>query len=273
MSDSGAWSIVGAFVSAFIMDDFVANPKTLAHLSDLHLGRSKAWHAKAQALRDFLRAQSFDHILITGDITDHGAWSEYEQFKRLFGEFIEAGQLTVIPGNHDRMTDDRIAYDLLQGQPVQAIQRPGLTLICVDTTGSHNRYVLAGHGKIKPEAVHKVDTLVTQAPDTDLVIVAMHHHLLPMRGDLWIERVLNWLELPTAKEVRLGRMLIDQLKKGSCDLILHGHRHIPKEMYFTDEGSALQMYNGGSSTELQRFRVFTHQDGTLIQPPTWMNVE
>jgi len=41
-----------------------------------------------------------------------------------------------------------------------------------------------------------------------------------------------------------------------CDLVLHGHRHAPAELRPFACESPLRVYNGGSSTELQAFRIF-----------------
>ena len=67
----------------------------------------------------------------------------------------------------------------------------------------------------------------------------------------------------------LGAELVQRVQ-GRCDLILHGHRHVPREFDLgTPRGRGLRIYNSGSSTEMGRFRVFSHAAGRLTGAPVW----
>ena len=51
-----------------------------------------------------------DHILITGDLTTTALPAEFRAAKRALAPWLDVpGQVTVIPGNHDRYTVERIA--------------------------------------------------------------------------------------------------------------------------------------------------------------------
>jgi hypothetical protein len=59
--------------------------------------------------------------------------------------------------------------------------------------------------------------------------------------------------------------------RGQCDLVLHGHRHVPREIHLGAPGERpLALYNAGSSTQLRRMRLFTHAEGVLQAPPRWL---
>jgi 3',5'-cyclic AMP phosphodiesterase CpdA len=49
---------------------------TIAHLSDLHLGKSPNQRAVCLALRNVLSECGPDYVIVTGDITEHGLSSE-----------------------------------------------------------------------------------------------------------------------------------------------------------------------------------------------------
>src|SRR5438309_1000262 len=48
-----------------------------------------------------------------------------------------------------------------------------------------------------------------------------------------------------------------------CDVVLHGHRHAPAELRPFSCEAPLRVFNGGSSTELQAFRVFDVDGGRV----------
>jgi 3',5'-cyclic AMP phosphodiesterase CpdA len=242
----------------------------LAHLSDLHLGKSDEHRTAALALCEALSKNGVDHTVITGDITEHGLNSEFRLFQSIFSAQLEAGKITVIPGNHDRLIDG--VAKMMMGERVGLTALPGFRLIAVDSTGPHNRWRYASHGKMDIDLIEKTMHLVGQAPATDFVAIAMHHHLLPLPVDLWLEKISDIFFLPFAAELKLGRALLERLK-GKCDLVLHGHRHAATEINFAPDGRSLSLFNAGSSVKLKKMRLFEIEDGKLMRPPIWIEAE
>ena len=80
--------------------------RKLAHVSDLHIGRSVESDARAVRLCQALIEARVDHVVVTGDVTHKGRRRELARFEETFAPLREAGRLTVIPGNHDRLGDD-----------------------------------------------------------------------------------------------------------------------------------------------------------------------
>lgn len=245
--------------------------KIIAHLSDLHLGYSPERLRVATAIRHRLQVLHVDMVLVTGDTTEHGRTEEYKQFRTLFAEYIDTDRLIILPGNHDRLGND-VAKEMMQNQRVRIERRDGLHVVAVDTTGRHNRYIMLSHGKIDREVMNEIDQAVAAAVPGTLVIVALHHHLIPQIEDFWMEKVATFLHLPFAEELRLGQDLIQDLV-GRCDLVLHGHRHKPLETRIAGAPRALTIFNAGSSTELEGFRLFRWSDGAVIGKPEWCMLE
>jgi 3',5'-cyclic AMP phosphodiesterase CpdA len=243
---------------------------TLAHLSDLHLGKSAKHRTAALALCDALLGNGVDHAIVTGDITEHGLISEFDQFKDIFAEFLDEGRISLVPGNHDRLNDE--AANGMMRDRIELMRLPGFSLISVDTTGPHNRWRYAGHGKLDDRLIQEILSLAKEAAATDFVAVAMHHHLLPLPEDLWLEWFSEILRLPFAAELKRGRDLLDRLQ-GHCDLVLHGHRHASTENRFSKDGRELTLYNAGSSTKLGQFRIFDIQNGRLVGLPVWIQAK
>lgn len=244
--------------------------RTLAHLSDLHLGRSVEVERRAIALCDSLLAADVDHVVVTGDLTHRGRQRELKLFWKIFAPLAERNKLTVIPGNHDRLGDD-LGESIQPGSRVSVVRAPGLYLVRFDSTGPHNRSWIAGHGVMTASDVVEIAGAVDAAPPGQLVAVLLHHHVLPLPADHAAERLVSWLGWPFAEELGHGEALLETLR-GRCDLVLHGHRHTPRSTTLDpDEQRPLAIYNAGSSTELGRVRVFWHRAGQLMNDPAWLS--
>lgn len=248
--------------------------KTLAHLSDLHLGESP-WHdRRAAALVDLVLDLGIDHVVITGDITHHGFVTEYELFDGLFRPLKARGgtrgRLTVVPGNHDRAGDD-VAELLCDELRVSVDARDELFMVCIDSTAPHNRRTFRSHGDLCDSMVAAVSDALALAPRGCLSCVLVHHHVLPLPVEgfgEWFADTCGW---PHAGELPLGRELLRRVR-GQCDLVLHGHRHVPRHFEVETGSRPLQVFNAGSSTQLGGFRLFTHE-GPLLVDWRWVHLE
>jgi 3',5'-cyclic AMP phosphodiesterase CpdA len=247
--------------------------RTLAHLSDLHFGASHFSLPRAEAIVRTLLAAEIDHVVVTGDITDGGRDEDMELFHRTFAPLQARGRLTVVPGNHDRLGDDAGAR-LMDGRRVDVVERPGLFLVRVDSTGPHNRTsLLAGHGRICQRVLAEMTEALGRAPAGALVALTLHHHPLVLPEESFFERLANAFRLPFAAELSLGHEMLRQAL-GRCDLVLHGHRHIPSA-HILAPGSArpLRVYNAGSTTLRGGMNVFSHAAGALLREPRWLRVD
>jgi 3',5'-cyclic AMP phosphodiesterase CpdA len=243
--------------------------QTLAHLSDLHLGRSEDTDRRVRSLCQSLRGRHIDHLAVTGDITHSGKQVEMERFLAIFEPFLKEDRLLVVPGNHDRLGDD-VAQRVMQGARVSVTQDRSVHAVRFDSTGPHNRARLASHGELTEEDIAAIVQALDQAPIGALTLLLLHHHLLPYPQDSaaeWLPAVFgrSWTgELPR------GRTLVERLR-GRCDLVLHGHRHRPgTTTVFTDSARPLALFNAGASADLGHVRLFMHRQGVLLAPPAWL---
>jgi 3',5'-cyclic AMP phosphodiesterase CpdA len=239
--------------------------RTLAHLSDLHVGRDAATDREALRVRDALLAARVDDVLVTGDVTHRGRAGELATFERLFAPLRD--RLHVVPGNHDRLGDD-VAGRMIGGR-VEVERRPGLHVVRADSTAPHNRALLEGHGDLSQADVAAIEEAVGAAPRGALVVLMLHHHLLPLPPEGMGERLANLLGWPNAAELSCGRQLLARLR-GRCDLVAHGHRHVASELRLGGaEARPLRVMNAGCTTQLGRFRVVAHAAGRILSE-TWL---
>jgi 3',5'-cyclic AMP phosphodiesterase CpdA len=241
--------------------------RTFAHLSDLHVGRDAATDREAARVRDALLAARADDILVTGDVTHRGRAGEMATFERLFAPLRD--RLLVVPGNHDRLGDD-VATRMI-GPRVEVTRRPGLHVVRADSTAPHNRALLEGHGVLSPADVSAIDGAVGAAPRGALVVLMLHHHLLPLPPEGVGERLANLLGWPNAAELPSGRELLGRLR-GRCDVVAHGHRHRASELSLGGtEARPLRVMNAGCTTELGRVRLVAHAAGRIFSE-RWLEV-
>jgi len=224
----------------------------IAHLSDLHVGTASDEDLE-RLVRALLRSD-VDRVAITGDLTHRGRSAELERFRRFFAPILEERRAVVVPGNHDRLGDD-LEDDLMPGDRVQVSAARGLWMVRFNSTGPHNRRFWDSHGLLRPEDLGGVVEALDRAPAGATRVLLLHHHLLPLPEEDLFERLVSRLGWPNAAELPAGLELLRRVRH-RCDLVLHGHRHAPAELRPFACESPLRVYNGGSSTELQAFRIF-----------------
>lgn len=242
----------------------------LAHLSDLHLGERPEHERSARALVQSLFESNVEHVVVTGDVTHSGTIGEYELWLEIFEPLLRERRVTVVPGNHD-VAGDGVAELLSDELRVSVDGRDGLFMICIDSTAPHNKRTFRSHGQLCEQMLDAVDGALQRAPAGWTSVVLLHHHVLPLPVEglgEWFAHQFGW---PHAAELPFGRELLRRVQ-GRVDLVLHGHKHVPKEQVL-DATSVrpLRVANAGSSTELGAYRLFEHDRG-VVQPGHWVSV-
>jgi 3',5'-cyclic AMP phosphodiesterase CpdA len=234
----------------------------IAHASDLHVGRDAATDRAARQLAVALEDEAVAVTLVTGDVTHRGRMAELGRFEACFARLRARHRVVVVPGNHDRLSEDAGAR-IMTGVRVDAQSWPGLHVVRLDSTAPHNRRLLSSHGLLTAADVERAVAAVEAAPEGALSVVILHHHLVKLPPDGLAERLASALGWPNAEELTLGAALLARLR-GRCDLVLHGHRHVPSELVLgADTDRPLRVLNAGSTTELGRVRILSARGGRL----------
>lgn len=237
----------------------------IAHISDLHVGKIK--EKRLIELRNSLKTNKIDRVLITGDVTDSGRTKQWNRFLSIFADIIDYS--TIVPGNHDRIGDD--IAELIMDQRIQTHADENIYVIKVDTTGPHNKVLVLCHGIVGYKVLRRMKEIINEAPKNKFVIVMFHHHPIKLPEDTWYERLASYVRWKSlTMELKLGQRVIDS-SLGKVDAILHGHRHTPSSMLLPSDDRPLAIYNAGCTPALKRYRTFEIKKGKLVGYPTWVN--
>ena len=222
---------------------------TLAHLSDPHIPplpwprpgelvgkrvlgylnwtrNRRKFHRRdvLDALVSDMRAQTPDHIAVTGDLVNLSLEAEFHPARTWLEGVGPSDQVTVIPGNHDayvRATQHRFAEvfspyligdDAADGAATfPSLRRRGpLALISVSSAVPTPLLKATGWlGRIQLDALDRM--LLKLAAQPAFRVLLVHH---PLCSDAWDKRLTDSSEL------------LALLRRHGVELVLHGHDHI-----------------------------------------------
>lgn len=275
----------------------------IAHISDLHIcdNGSDDSLEKVYLLLKTLARQKFDHIIITGDITENGTQSEYELARELLDlfDFLDSEKATVIIGNHDvyggmQRLEDLIhfpapflgtdyetkvaAFHSVFGSLLANTHKPpnavypfvkkieSVHLLGLNSVKPYSRFFnpFGAKGSVSDEQMQLAPRLLEDVNDRDILLVAVHHHFnhQPVSGNTLLECLWRTVENHSIK-LKGRRKLLNALMEYNLGAVLHGHTH-HNEAYRT---SGIQFYNAGASvmnnTGATHYNILTVEGNTV----------
>lgn len=246
----------------------------LAHFSDVHVTRfaldrtstlkcvaawaAHLWTGRDRHFRDSdvriaalladIDGQRVEHALCTGDLTGISARAEFARAAELFGaRLAQPGQLTVLPGNHDRYTPSSVRAGLFEEHfagvcggmsfPVVKTLPGGVTLVALDS--ARPTHLLDSSGLVgEGQRQAALAVLSDRSLRDRFVVVALHYGLLRASGrrDRLTHRLRDDVET-------LALLERDDV---TVDVIVHGHMHTA----YAVRSAKHQHVNAGSATDL-----------------------
>lgn len=175
--------------------------------------------------------------------------------------------MVIVPGNHDRGTNDYASRITKQRVWVQHDVRARLYFICCDSTQPFNAATFIANGCLTEQDIELAVEAARRAPRDHFCGVVLHHHLFEARPDDGVEAASDAFKLPFTAPVDGGRQLLARLPP-TVQAVFHGHRHqhtVRRNVW----GTQLSVYNGGSTSELGSFRVF-EVEGASVLSEKWL---
>lgn len=228
---------------------------TLAHLSDVHLAPicgfgMPYWNVKrilgylnwqrgrvrihqrrvADLIAADIRAQTPDHIAVTGDLANLGLPEEYRTARAWLEQLGPPDRVSVVPGNHDIYTGQLYGASCLtewaayMASDTWGMERAGLgggfpyvrrlgplALIGVNSAIPTPPFVAAG--RVGNNQITALESILSRLNAEGLVRVVMIHHP-PLPG-----------QAPKRRALSDAGDLQAMLERTGAELVLHGHNH------------------------------------------------
>ena len=183
----------------------------IAHISDLHISKSDFNEDVFMTAVNEINDLKPDMIILSGDITDHGYYKEYQKATKYLAMFEQP--LFAIPGNHDsRNLGYRIFEELIGERSWKLTVGNEFTVIGLDSTSPDENSGDIG----RPQHLWLEHQLDECAINEQFSIVVLHHHIIPIPQTGRERNVLS-----DAGEI------LKTVTTHEVDLILSGHKHVP----------------------------------------------
>lgn len=257
----------------------------IAHISDLHLDMNykQANLNNTKKLLGFIKDEKFDHVVITGDITENAEPSAFELARKLFQKFdlLSSVKLTLIIGNHDIYGGVHLAEDVLNYPAKckavncnkQVEQFEYYFRECFDNCSklidgslfpfvkSLDEFIFIGlnsiakysvlknpfasNGKISAVQIEKLGLLdeISAYKDKKRILLT-HHHFCKNSLDLSADTGTIWQAVERqTMKLRSKKKVIRKLRNSAIDMVLHGHLHETTEY----KRKGIRFVNAGGS--------------------------
>jgi 3',5'-cyclic AMP phosphodiesterase CpdA len=194
-----------------------------------------------------LRAQTPDHVAVTGDLVNIALEAEFAPAQMWLESVGTPDRITIIPGNHDayvRATQHRFAEtfrnylrgdDTPDGGTFPFVQRRG-PLALIGVSSAVPTLPLMATGWLGQSQLDAFDRILAQLSTEQLFRVLLIHH--PLRSDSRTKRLTD------------SPQLLALLKRHGVELVLHGHDHIHSTMWFDGPNGSIPAIGVPSASAL-----------------------
>lgn len=257
----------------------------IVHISDLHLNTffKNSNLKKIKYLLKRALEMKFDHLVITGDLTDNADPKDFEILRNLFrsNSILESDRLSVVIGNHDIFGGPQTAEDILDFPEkcssinykekviefgnyfyetfresvlcfkenyfpfVKVIN--GILILGINSIADYSRLKnpFASNGKIHKDLLESIDRLLkTYSLNCKYKIILIHHHFNKIKLNSGNSAYSVWQKFEKqTMKLKKKKRILNVFKQNSVNLVLHGHWH--QNLEYCRYG--IRFFNGGAS--------------------------
>lgn len=192
--------------------------RRLAHISDLHFGRTDP--VVVEALIAELNAERPDLVIVSGDLTQEARTGEFRA-AQIFLNRLSSPWIAV-PGNHDispyhlvqRFFDPFARFRrYIQQQTEPVWQDEEIAVVGINSARSMLLELNWAHGSLSRGQMERAEARFEAMPASLFRIVVAHHPFLPPE------------EEPTVRTVGRSAEALDRFERAGVKLTLSGHLH------------------------------------------------
>lgn len=180
----------------------------IVHISDLHFAdfNEKVFLKAVDEINELCP----DMIILTGDLTNQGYYEEFSKIKEFLSKFDSP--LFAVPGNHDARNLGYESFEEIIGESSwKLLLDDDFVIVGLDSSSPDLNEGCIG----RPQHLwlnHQLDKAVI---DSKFIIVALHHHLIPIPNTGRERNVLT-----DAGDV------LQSIVQHEVDLVICGHKHV-----------------------------------------------
>jgi 3',5'-cyclic AMP phosphodiesterase CpdA len=255
------------------------------HISDLHLDikYKRSNYIKTRSLFEQITAEGFDHLIISGDISENADASSLGLGRNLLEKFglLDRSKTTLIIGNHDIFGGVYFAEDVINFpskciatdyhrkveqfeyyfretfQNIIAAKKntffpfvkefDDFVLIGLNSIAKYSlmRNPMASNGTISKEQISSAAKIIKHSSfNNKRRIVISHHHFSKHKIHAVRNTYALWRMIESQSiKLRKKKSIIKQLKALDVEMVLHGHKHCTQQY----ERKGIRFINAGSS--------------------------
>lgn len=184
----------------------------IAHISDLHYSHADFNESMFLKAVDEINALNPDMIILTGDLTNHGYYSEYLEVKEYLKMFNPS--LFAIPGNHDARNIGYQTFEELIGDCSWKLTKEDENLVLLGLDSTTPDLSQGNIGRLQQAWMENELNICMR--ENKFSIVAMHHHIIPIPGTGRERNILN-----DAGDI------LHSLITHEVGIVIGGHKHVP----------------------------------------------
>jgi 3',5'-cyclic-AMP phosphodiesterase len=257
----------------------------LVHISDLHIDaiNKKENFLRTRKVLEYIRETGYDHLLITGDITENGDTDSFELTRKTLKHYgmLDDSKTSVVIGNHDIYGGVHLAEDVVNYpkkckktdfgnkvnefeyyfretfnntyQPLKNNPFPYVkefdNLVIVGLNSIEKYSVLsnpfASNGAVKEKQFTELEKILCSKMYRDKKkIVMIHHHFCRDTFENEKSGASFWNRIERRTMKLSGKKALMKIfNKYKVELILHGHLHESRKYY----RKGLLFLNGGGT--------------------------
>jgi len=257
----------------------------IAHISDLHLN-SFFRNSNIRAVKHLLKyalSKDFDHLVITGDLTDNADASDFRILRNLFQSLnlLRSDRLSIVIGNHDIFGGIQTAEDIFLfpkrckhinyrnkvnefvnyfGEAFKnssyisknnffpfAKFINGILIVGLNSNAEYSRVKnpFASNGEISTEQLTEADFIFQKFKNVSRTkILLIHHYFNKIKNSYKKSAFGLWQNMERqTMKLKKKKKLFNLLNYHGVDLVLHGHYHENIEYY----RKGIRFLNAGAS--------------------------
>ena len=184
----------------------------IAHISDLHYSHADFNESMFLKAVDEINALNTDMIILNGDLTNHGYYSEYLEVKEYLKMFNPS--LFAIPGNHDARNIGYQTFEELIGDCSWKLTKEDENLVLLGLDSTTPDLSQGNIGRLQQAWMENELNICMR--ENKFSIVAMHHHIIPIPGTGRERNILN-----DAGDI------LHSLITHEVGIVIGGHKHVP----------------------------------------------